>query len=431
MTIATPSTDEAVEAARRLQIWGFPRIFAQRVRLNFTQPADPVAPRPATSAGAAVDELGHQRELSSPELRVGVAPNVDTLYSVAWIDLDAGPRSLVLPDFGERYYSVQVALSDTSSPWALGRRTHGGRLPRLTVTRGDLGYREGDGGIELATPHRFVMLCLRILVEPGDPHDLERVHALQDAVELQAVDTSGPVSATDDRDIALAAVARADEVGEPGAFLQALAAVAADSAPDAVPDDVLADVDTCRAARAEAVALGLAEGLERIDAHVREMGEVVGGWAVNWRGPDFEDDALLRAAVAYSQIFVNPAVEAVYPVCESDADGVPLDASTADYEIVFGPDDLPPVESFWSLTMYHAAGLLVANEADRYAVGDRTPGLRREADGSLIVRMSRSRPVDESVNWLPAPAGPFRLMLRLYGPLDDTWRPPPVTRTAP
>lgn len=431
MAIATPTTDEAVQAACRLQVWGFPRIFAQRVRLNFTQPADPVAPRPVTSAGAAVDDLGHQRELSSPELRVGVAPNVDTLYSVAWIDLDAGPRRLVLPDFGERYYSVQVALSDTSSPWALGRRTHGGRLPPLKVIRGCLGYREDDGGIELATPHRFVMLCLRILVEPGDLHDLERVHVLQDAVALQAVDTSGQASATDDRDIALAAAVRADEIGEPAGFLKALAAVVADSAPDSVPGSVLDDVDTCRRARSEAVALGLSAGLERIDAHVREMGEVSGGWAVNWRGPDFGDDALLRAAVAYSQIFVNPAAEAVYPVCESDADGVPLDASTADYEIVFAADDLPPVEFFWSLTMYHAAGLLVANEVGRYAVGDRTPGLRRAADGSLVVRMSRSCPADESVNWLPAPAGPFRLMLRLYGPLDDTWRPPQVVRIAP
>jgi hypothetical protein len=416
------------QAAERLQVWGFPLVFAQRVRLNFTQPAAPTAPRPATSAGAAVDTVGHQRDLSSPDLRVGVAPNVDTLYSVAWIDLDAGGRRLVLPDFGDRYYSVQVALADTSSPWALGRRTHGGRLPPVTVRRGGLAYLEGPDGIELSTPHRFVMLCLRILVEPGDPHDLARVHALQDAVVLEGVGGARRATSTRARDIALAGVERADEIGEPSAFVRAVAAAVADSASDSVPASVVADLEACADGPPDAVAAGLSAGLERIDAHVRGMGETVNGWAVNWRGPDFGDDLLLRAAVAYSQIFVNPAVEAVYPVCETDEVGAPLDASTGDYEVVFRSDGLPPVDSFWSLTMYHAAGLLVANEAGRYAIGDRTPGLRRSDDGSLVVRFSSSRPSDPEANWLPAPGGPFRLMLRLYGPQDDSWRPPAVCR---
>jgi hypothetical protein len=429
MTASSPSRDDVRQAAERLQVWAFPLVFAQRVRLNFTQPADPTAPRPPTSAGAAVDTFGHQRELSSPELRVGVAPNVDTLYSVAWIDLDAGPRRLVLPDFGDRYYSVQVALADTSSPWALGRRTHGRVLPQLTFRRGGLAHSEGVDGIELATPHRYLMLCVRILVEPGDAHDLARVHALQDAIvldEADAVDRAS--SSTVVRDIGLAAAERADEIEEPVAFVRAVDAVIADSARASVPSAMVADLETCRRAPSDAVAAGLAAGLARIDGHVRSMGDVVDGWAVNWRGPDFGDDVLLRAAVAYSQIFVNPAVEAVYPVCETDAVGAPLDASTGDYEIVFAGDDLPPVDSFWSLTMYHAAGLLVANEAGRYAIGDRTPGLRRSDDGSLVVRFSSSRPSDPEANWLPAPGGPFRLMLRLYGPQDDSWRPPAVCR---
>jgi hypothetical protein len=430
MTATAPTWDEVEQAAARLQIWGFPLIFAQRVRLNFTQPADPDGPRPPTSAGAAVNTFGHQRELSSPELRVGVAPNVDTLYSVAWIDLDDGPRRLVLPDVGDRYYSVQVALADTSSPWALGRRTHGGRLPPVTLRRGALAHREGDDGIELATPHRFVMLCARILLEPGDPLDLARVHALQDAIALTAVGPAHPSSTTHGRDVALAAVDRADEIGDPSAFAQALAAVVADSDAGAVPEAVRQDLVTCERGQGAAVASGLEAGMARIDAHVRGMGETVNGWATNWRGADFEGDLLLRAAVAYSQIFINPAVEAVYPVCETDAAGEPLDASDADYEMVLDGADLPPVDFFWSLTMYHAAGLLVANDADRYSVGDRTPGLRRSDDGSIVVHVSSRRPSQAGLNWLPAPDGPFRLMLRLYGPNDGAWRPPPVRRLA-
>jgi hypothetical protein len=436
---ARPHTDRDIEsAAERLQVWGFPLVFAQRVRLNFTQPADPTAHRPPTSAGAAADTFGHQRELSNPDLRVGVAPNVDTLYSVAWLDLDAGPRRLVLPDFGDRYYSVQVALSDTTSPWALGRRTHGRRLPPLTLQRGELEHREQGGGIELTTPHRHLMLCLRILVEPDDPRDLTRVRALQDAVVLDAPGATRRGSTTTERDIGLAASSRHDETNVPATFGRAIAAAVADSATESVPAGVLADLRTCGldgddggevpAAQEAAVAAGLASGLSRIAAHVRTMGDPVDGWAVNWRGPDFGDDMLLRAAVAYSQIFVNPSAEAVYPVCETDASGVPLDGSTGDYDIVFGADDVPPVDFFWSLTMYHAAGLLVANEERRYAVGDRTPDLQRADDGSLRVRLACSRPSDPTVTWLPAPAGPFRLMLRLYGPLDRGWRPPPIRR---
>jgi hypothetical protein len=429
------AVNDVEEAAARLQVWAFPLVFAQRVRLNFTQPADPTVPRPPTSAGAPINRLGHQRQLSTPELRVGVAPNVDTLYSVAWIDLDAGPRVLTLPDMDERYYSVQVALSDTASPWAFGRRTHGGRLPPVTVTRGPLKLQESVDGVRLSAPHRHLMLCVRTLVEPGDPLDLGRVTMLQDAMRLEPAEGARPLASADDtsRDIALASVDRAAEIGDATAFARAVAAVIEDSAPASVPEQVRADLATCgldggRAAPANVarIADGLAVGLTRIEAHVRVMGEVVDGWAVNRRGPDFGDDLLLRAAVAFSQIFINPVAEAIYPVCEVDETGLPLDAATNDYELVFGAGQLPPVDSFWSLTMYHAAGLLVANDAGRYAIGDRTPGLVRGAGGSVTVRVSRSRPTSAEANWLPAPAGPFRLMLRLYGPWDDAWTPPPV-----
>jgi hypothetical protein len=431
------AVQDVEEAAARLQVWAFPLVFAQRVRLNFTQPADPSAVRPPTSAGAPTNRLGHQRQLSTPDLRVGVAPNVDTLYSVAWVDLDAGPQVLTLPDMGERYYSVQVALSDTSSPWALGRRTHGGGLPPVTVTRGPLGLQESADAVHLGTPHRHLMLCVRTLVEPDDPRDLGRVTALQDAMRLEPAEGARRRASSDvvGRDIALASVDRAAEIGDASAFARAVAAVIEDSAPESVPEQVHADLATCgldggRAAPADAarIAAGLAAGLARIEAHVRVMGEVVDGWALNRLGPDFGDDLLLRAAVALSQIFINPVAEAIYPVCEVDETGWPLDAATNDYELVLDAGNLPPVDSFWSLTMYHAAGLLVANEAGRYAIGDRTPGLVRGPDGSVAVHVSRTRPASAHVNWLPAPDGPFRLMLRLYGPRDLSWRPPPVRR---
>jgi hypothetical protein len=125
--------------------------------------------------------------------------------------------------------------------------------------------------------------------------------------------------------------------------------------------------------------------------------------------------------------------EALYPVAKSDAEGRPLTGSHA-YRITFRPGELPPVDAFWSLTMYTTDdGPLVTNPIGRYAIGDRTPGLVTDRDGGLTIRVQHERPADANgANWLPSPDGPFHLMLRLYVPraaaLDRSWLPPPVER---
>lgn len=432
------SLDEVRATAARLQVWAFPCVMAQRVRLNFTQPRDPTAARPATSAGAALGRVGHQRALSDPGLRVGVAPNVDTLYSVAWLDLDAGEHELRTPAYGQRYYSYQVGLADTGSPWSFGQRTHGPLLPPLLFRRGPLGTRARDGRLEVTTPHRFLMVCGRTLVEPDDPEDLARVRALQDEVELRApaVGPGREEAPVGLRDVDLDAVPRDAEVHQPAAFARSVARVVRDLAPASVPATVRADLATCGLVDgapseevADAVRDGLADGVRAIEARVGALGRLARGWALNERGPDVGSDLLLRAAVARAQIYVNPVEEAVYPVAEVDDRGEPLDGGERSYAITFADDDQPPADAFWSLTVYHRAGLLVDNPLGRYAVGDRTPGLRRGADGSLRIHVAAYPPADGTSNWLPAPRGPFRLMLRLYHPRDPGWVPPPVVRT--
>lgn len=428
-------------AAARLQVWAYPCVMAQRVRLNFTQPRDPSARRPPTSAGAALGSMGHQRALSDPSLRVGVAPNVDTLYSVAWVDLDLGDHELGTPAYGERYFSYQIGLADTGSPWALGQRTHGSRLPPLVLRRGPLGLVERDGRLEVSTPHRFLMVCGRTLVEPGDPDDLALVHRLQDQVRLRVLPgTSAPGREPEPpglRDVELDATARDAEVREPAAFARSLARVLRDLAPDAVPTWVGEARAACglgdgagevRPDLAPSVREGLADGVRAIEERVGSLGRLENGWALNVRGPDVGDDLLLRAAVAMAQIYINPVEEAVYPVAEVDARGDLLDGSEGSYSVSFAADDQPPADAFWSLTVYHRAGLLVDNALGRHAIGDRTPGLRREADGSLRVEVSADPPPGGTANWLPAPRGPFRLMLRLYHPRDAAWVPPTVVR---
>jgi hypothetical protein len=117
-----------------------------------------------------------------------------------------------------------------------------------------------------------------------------------------------------------------------------------------------------------------------------------------------------------------------------DSEGVALDGSKARYSIRFEQDQLPPAKAFWSLTMLdEKRGLLVANPIDRYSIGDRTPGLKFDADGSLTLYLQTDAPGGElDANWLPAPREPFRLVMRLYLPdqrvLNGDWQPPALKR---
>ena len=125
----------------------------------------------------------------------------------------------------------------------------------------------------------------------------------------------------------------------------------------------------------------------------------------------------------------NPAEDAIYPLLLADADGDPT-VGDRDYVIHFDADQLPPTDAFWSITMYDAEGYQVANELDRFAIGDRDP-LSYNPDRSLDIYIQHTNPgPDRQSNWLPAPTGPIGITMRLYAPrteaLDGSWAPPPV-----
>jgi hypothetical protein len=148
---------------------------------------------------------------------------------------------------------------------------------------------------------------------------------------------------------------------------------------------------------------------------------------------NYGTDYLFRAETAVVGLGANTPREAVYPTALTDTSGNALTGSTT-YRIVFRHGQLPPARAFWSLTLYDASGYLVANAARRYALGSSHPPLIRRSDGSVVVVVSRTRPTEAHVNWLPSPTGSFRLNMRLYWPrrqvLDGRWQPPPVQPVA-
>lgn len=431
---ALPSGDDDLSALVRAHVWGYPLVFAARVRQNMTLAPPLKDPATSRSPAAPINTFGHQRLLSDASFRIGIAPNVDTLYSVAWVDLAGGPVVLETPDFRDRYYTFQVGFADSSSI-AVGHRTHGSTLPIVTLRR--RGAREPSmEGLHLTSPTRYAMLAGRILVDPTVHKDEDNVHRLQDEVHLTrwCDGATSPCTVTDQ--ISLDS-GTAGLRGGP-AFFRRLANVLADWALDTVPHEVLLDLR--RAGFDDALTLArtvdpqllhdaVTDGTALIEVGVRTAATQSNRWSINYNGSEFGSDWLLRAAVAHSAIYVNPAAEALYPVAELDAEGHLLTGSRR-YEIRFPPNGLPPASYFWSLTMYHDKGLLVDNPIDRYAIGDRSPGLRYDKDGYLVIHVSHSEPKRGMSNWLPAPPGGFRLMLRLYGPtpecLDGRWSPPPV-----
>ena len=323
--------------AVRAYVWGLAPVVSARLRELLTNPSDPDAPRLPTSAGAPLNNIGHQRRLSDPTLP-GVAPNVDTLYTLAWLDLADEPFVLETPDFGSRYYCIQIGHADTASELSLGTRTHGSQLPPLFI-HGPDGAAAPAGTIDVPSHTRYVMVAGRVLVQPDDSGDFDAVRELQEQIRLRPLGKyldgeTGRNEVREQRllndgdsplDARLATLAQLGNVlrnwwVSPGEerLLKSFGAIGL------TPEQGF-DADALTGEAKAEVARGLADAAEAVDRKTRALGSNANGWTTNYRGPRFGDDYLLRAAVARDQPYVNVPEEALYPVAAIDADGRPLE----------------------------------------------------------------------------------------------------------
>ncbi len=165
-----------------------------------------------------------------------------------------------------------------------------------------------------------------------------------------------------------------------------------------------------------------------MNAVVKAMTTTVNGWSTTFKCGQPGNGILLRAACAKVLPAVNVAQEAAYWTTTVDSAGRRL-SGQRDYVLHFPVGQLPPNDAFWSLTMTDVVGYMVRNPIDRYSVGSRS-GLVPNADGSIDIAIQRTAPAGHESNWLPAPAGYFKLMLRAYLPgravLDGEYHVPPV-----
>jgi hypothetical protein len=193
-----------------------------------------------------------------------------------------------------------------------------------------------------------------------------------------------------------------------------------------------------------AVVLGLKEGEKKVEEKDAAIGKKINGWAVSsaFGNRDFyKGDWLLRAAAAKAGIYGNDAVEATYPMTHVDADGEPLDGSKHNYTLTFPAGQFPPVNAFWSVTMYDGKSqLLIKNPINRYLINSpMLPNMKKNADGSLTLYIQKDPPgADKESNWLPAPNDTIYLVMRLYWPKTEapsilppgegTWKPPGLVK---
>jgi hypothetical protein len=435
------------DIAEEAYIYGFPMIAAYKALYQFN--VDESSPQYKGPFNTIVNEA----RVFTPKDTAIVTPNSDTPYSMLQLDLRAEPMVLCVPAVEKRrYYSVQLTDMYAFNYGYIGSRATGNAAGCHLVAGPDW---QGmvPAGIEktFRSETQFGLVIYRTqLFDAADMPNVKRVQAGYKAQPLSAY-IGQPAPPAPPAIAWLPFTEEAFKTDFPAfldLLLQFCPEVPAERALRARftnigigPGKSFGWKELSAAHKVE-VGLGVKDGYAKIEKQLAEVGKDVNGWAVGsaFGGRAFYNgNYLLRAAAALGGIYGNDAAEAVYPLARHDEQGVPLDGSKHAYTLTFAAGQLPPVNAFWSVTMYDGkTQLLIDNPINRYLVNSpMLPGLKKNADGSLTLYIQHAAPAgDKKTNWLPAPDGPIYMVMRLYWPTETppsilppgegTWGPPPV-----
>lgn len=444
------SDAEALTIARDVFLYAYPLVVMDVTRQQLTSFSQPSTSRPGAGPP---NRFIHITSFPDASFKAVVRPNVDTLYSTAWLDLADEPLVLSVPAT-DRYFMLPLLSMWTDVFSVLGTRTLGRDAGRSFVVVG----RDWNGDVPhplpiVRAPTRYVWIIGR--TQTNGRADCENVRTVQSGYTLTPLSAwgtpgyeapPGKVDPSVDLDTPPPVqVARMDALTFYGRFADLMK----DNPPYFYDDPIVRRMERLGIRVGESFALArtpattqaaLTQALREGNGKLADARDAVahrsrrGGWIFPPTGGFYGNDHLLRALIALHGLGMNLPEDAVYAATGVDGDGAPLNGDRR-YALRFAPGELPPVDAFWSITAYDPAGYLIANPIDRYAIGDRDP-LVRAADGSLTIQLQSESPKRSGIqeaNWLPIPAhGPFNLLLRLYGPREvvirEVWIPPPVTR---
>lgn len=448
---AALTEEEAVRIATDAYIYAYPLVLMDVTRRQMTNHAEP---RPIGVGPA--NRFNHAQAFAAEGFTEVVRPNVDTLYSSAWIDLGDEPVVLTVPQT-DRYMLLPLLCMWTDVFAVPGTRTTGTAREREFVIVGPSFDAAGAGGTRglpadlsvIRSPTRWVWIIGR--TQTNGPEDYENVHRIQAAMDVRPLSARGvqgyaPPAGKVDPAIDMRTPPPEQVARMPAAeFFARYSELVRDNPPVFYDYPMLHrmerlglkvgeafDASRVAAPVLSALERGAEEGRARIKREAERRFHSSAGWAMPDRGGAYGTDYVLRAVIGAEGLGMNLLEDAVYPSTSNDGEGRPLSGDHR-YVIRFEADELPPVDAFWSVTAYDEHGYLIPNAIKRYAVGDRS-GLAREADGSLVIHIQAESPgAQRESNWLPVAAGqPFNLLLRLYSPREEVaqgrWRPPAPQR---
>jgi hypothetical protein len=382
------------------------------------------------------------------DMRAVVRPNFDTLYSSAWLDLTSEPMIVSVPDTHGRYYLLPMLdmWSDVfASP---GWRTTGTQAADYAVVPPGWSGTLPAGVVRIDAPTRYVWIIGR--TKTDGPPDYEAVHAIQAGFKITPLArwgmTAEPVVGTVDPDIDMKTPPKVTVDTMPaGKFFAYAAEILKRQPPHLTDQPILAQMQRIRIEPGKgfdidkvdpAIKAGLQtapeDGSKLMAWKVASLARVVNGWSMNTDTMGvYGNYYLKRAIVAQLGLGANLPEDAIYPINLADDSGKPLDGANA-YVLHFDKGTAPPVNAFWSITLYDADGFQVPNNLNRFAVSSWMP-FKYNGDGSLDLYFRNTSPgASNETNWLPTPKGAFNLTMRLYAPQSDAltgrWNPPPVTK---
>ena len=439
----TPAQMAAI--AEEAFIYGFPMVMNYGVWYEY------FIDKSATAFKAPFNQLYNTARVYTPNDTTVVTPNSDTPYSFLCMDLRAEPFVVCNPDIEKgRYFSFQFTDMYTANFAYAGTRTTGNG-PGCFMVAGPGWNGEKPPGITklFRCETEFAAMLIRTqLFNPGDIDKVKKIQAGYRAEPLsQFLNRPAPPSPPT---IDWPKIDKESAEKDPFGFLNFLLQFCPPTGTAAVEVPLRArftkigieagkpfPLDKLTPDQKARLETATSNGLARIKREVQTFGKDENGWRVGTKGFGSRQmlggDWTMRAAAAMAGIYGNDAAEALYPLLATASDGKKPDCSNNRYTLTFPAGKLPPANAFWSVTMYDArTQLLVSNPLNRYLINSPMwPELKKGPDGSLTIYIQSSAPgPDKEANWLPAPAGPIYVVMRIYWPkaaaLKGAWKPPPV-----
>jgi hypothetical protein len=441
----SPGLEAAVSDAIDAYIYGYPLVTMDMTRKFFTNYATVQGSR------GPMGQIIRLRNYPAVEDHAVTAPNADTLYTTAWLDVSKEPWVFSIPDMGDRYYLMPMLDGWTDVFQVPGKRTTGDKAQKYLISGPGWSGTVPEGVTEYKSPTGLVWILGRIYCT-GTPDDYAKVHALQDKFSLVPLSSYGkpytplPGEVDNALDMKTAVRDQVDAIGV-NEYFTYLARLMKTNPPAVADAPIVAtmakiglvpgqDFDPSKLGVFDKEAIKVVPKLAQVKIleYFKKAAEPENGWMYLTKDIGvYGTNYIQRALATAIGLGANRPQDAIYPTSEKDAEGKEYDASSKKYVMHFDKGQLPPAQAFWSLTMYDDKYFFVPNSLNRYTLSSRNKFITNP-DGSIDLYLQADSPGKaREANWLPAPKAKFIPMLRLYWPsetppslIDGTWKPPAI-----